>query len=92
MLINIPDIKEKNVIIWLLSQSIMELNKKNNEIYYYQIETWHQLDQDLDLSQQLKTNDLIFKILHEVYTINLNHMVILVSSTSICWRLFVNTP
>ena len=37
MLINIPDIKEKNVIIWLLSQSIMELNKKNNEIYYYQI-------------------------------------------------------
>ena len=38
----------------------MELNKKNNEIYYYQIETWHQLDQDLDLSQQLKTNDLIF--------------------------------
>ena len=60
MLINKPDIKEKNVIIWLLSQSIMELNKKNNEIYYYQIETWHQLDQDLDLSQQLKTNDLIF--------------------------------
>ena len=68
----------------------MEL-KKNTEIYYYQIETWHQLDQYLDLSQQLKTNDLIFKILHEVYTINLNHMVILVSSTSICWRLFVNT-
>ena len=60
MLINKPDIKEKNVIIWLLSQSIMELNKKNNKIYYYQIETWHQLDQDLDLSQQLKTNDLIF--------------------------------
>ena len=60
MLINKPDIKEKNVIIWLLSQSIMESNKKNNEIYYYQIETWHQLDQDLDLSQQLKTNDLIF--------------------------------
>ena len=28
MLINKPDIKEKNVIIWLLSQSIMELNKK----------------------------------------------------------------
>ena len=60
MLINKPDIKEKNVIIWFLSQSIMELNKKNNEIYYYQIETWHQLDQDLDLSQQLKTNGLIF--------------------------------
>ena len=60
MLINKPDIKEKNVVIWLLSQSIMELNKKNYEIYYYQIETWHQLDQDLDLSQQLKTNDLIF--------------------------------
>ena len=60
MLINKPDIKEKNVIIWLLSQSIMELKKKNNEIYYHQIETWHQLDQDLDLSQQLKTNDLIF--------------------------------
>ena len=62
----------------------MEWNKNNNEIYYYQIETWHQLDQDLDLSQQLKTNDLIFWILREVYTINLNHMVILVSSTSIC--------
>ena len=28
MLINKPDIKEKNFIIWLLSQSIMELNKK----------------------------------------------------------------
>ena len=70
----------------------MELNlKRYTEIYYYQIETWHQLDQDLDLSQQLKTNDLIFSFLHEVYTINLNHMVILVSSTSICWRLFVNT-
>ena len=40
----------------------MELKKKKNaEIYYYQIETWHQLDQDLDLSQQLKTNDLIFR-------------------------------
>ena len=34
--------------------------KKNTEIYYYQIETWHQLDQYLDQSQQLKTNDLIF--------------------------------
>ena len=36
----------------------MEL--KNTEIYYYQIETWQQLIQELGLSQQLETNDLIF--------------------------------
>ena len=38
----------------------MELKKKKTEIYYHQTETWHQLDQYLDPSQQLKTSDLIF--------------------------------